>query len=81
MTKLQSDLAHKKKIVPSELASTVILAEQSQKRNHRKELRDVVRVFNKFVENDLSCMLVTEELGDLNTRDMAGFGDEILGIG
>ena len=50
--------------------NVMILDEEVKKRQYVKDLRSLVKAFNKFVEGHLAGMLAVEELGGPVVGDM-----------
>ncbi len=67
---------------PSEvLAKEIIQAQHQRKIHYVKELRKLVKAFNKFVEEHLAPMLAAEELGGPVVGDMIDVDDATLEAG
>lgn len=66
---------------PEELAKAILLEEQVRKRHYVKGLRNLVRAFNKFVEEHLAAMLAVEELGGPVVGEMLQVDKEALKAG
>lgn len=64
---------------PSETLAKEIIQEQHQRKIHYvKELRKLVKAFNKFVEEHLAAMLAAEELGGPVVGDMVDINEDTL---
>lgn len=79
--KLQSEFDSNKQLSPDELANKIIFDQQQKKRRYAKELRNLMRAFNKFVDKHLAAMLAVEELGGPVVGDMLDIDEEILKAG
>ena len=67
---------------PSEdLAREIIQKQHQRKIHHVKELRKLVKAFNKFVEEHLAAMLAAEELGGPVVGDMIEIDESTLEAG
>lgn len=76
--KLQSEQASTTQVSSAELVKGMILHEQTMKRQYVKDLRTLVKAFNKFVEGHLAGMLAVEELGGPMVGDMMEVDEEVL---
>ena len=66
----------------SEALARAIIQEQHQRKVHYvKELRKLVKAFNKFVEEHLAAMLAAEELGGPVVGDMIDIDEDMLEAG
>lgn len=64
---------------PSETLAKDIIQEQHQRKVHYvKELRKLVRAFNKFVDEHLAAMLAAEDLGGPVVGDVVDINEETL---
>lgn len=79
--KLQAEEAVDSRISPTELVQGFILHEQTQKRHYVRQLRNLVRVFNRFIEEHLAGMLAVEELGGPVVGDMLEVDEATLKAG
>ncbi|KAF6238699.1 hypothetical protein HO173_003205 [Letharia columbiana] len=52
-----------RKRAPRNRANTIIQEQQQRKRHYMMALRDLVKAFNKFVDEQLAAMLAAEDLG------------------
>ncbi len=67
---------------PFDVLAREIIQEQHQRKIHYvKELRKLVKAFNKFVEEHLAAMLAAEELGGPVVGDMIEINESILEAG
>lgn len=63
------------------LVQGLMTEEQAKKRHYARGLRNLVKVFNKFIEEHLSAMLAAEELGGPVVGNLLHIDDEILKAG
>lgn len=76
--KLQSKQTSSSQASSTELVKGMILEEQAKKRQCVKDLRNLIKAFNKFVEGHLAGMLAVEELGGPVVGDMMEVDEEVL---
>lgn len=63
------------------LVKGLMTEEQAKKRHYVRGLRNLVKVFNTFIEEHLSAMLAAEELGGPVVGDLLHIDDEVLKTG
>lgn len=63
------------------LVKGLMTEEQAKKRHYVRGLRNLVKVFNTFIEEHLSAMLAAEELGGPVVGDLLHIDDEVLKAG
>lgn len=66
---------------PEDMVRELMHEQQQRKIFYRKELRKLVRAFNRFVEEYLAGMLAVEELGGPVVGDMIDVDDAVLSAG
>ncbi len=64
-----------------ELAKAMIQQQQQQKRHYIMALRNLVKSFNKFVDEQLAAMLAAEDLGGPVVGDLVEINEEMLKAG
>ena len=64
-----------------ELGKAVIQQQQQQKRHYIMALRNLVKAFNKFVDEQLAAMLAAEDLGGPVVGDLVEINEEMLKAG
>ncbi|KAF6240013.1 hypothetical protein HO173_001621 [Letharia columbiana] len=64
-----------------ESANTIIQEQQQRKRHYMMALRDLVKAFNKFVDEQLAAMLAAEDLGGPTVGDSVEVDEEMLKAG
>ena len=64
-----------------ELAKTMIQDQQQQKRHYMMALRNLLKAFNKFVDEQLAVMLAAEDLGGPVVGDLVELNEEMLKAG
>lgn len=79
--KLRSEQASIAQMSSTEIVKVMILDEEVKKRQYVKDLRSLVKAFNKFVEGHLAGMLAVEELGGPVVGDMLEVDEEALKVG
>lgn len=65
-------------VVPTELGRDLLLKQQAQKRQYERNLKNLIRAFNKFVVERLAGMLAAEELGGPAVREMIDISEDRL---
>lgn len=65
-------------VVPTELAKDLVLKRQAQKRQYERNLKNLIRAFNKFVAERLAGMLAAEELSEPAVGEMIGINEDRL---
>lgn len=78
---LESEQASQDSIAPDELAHGIISNQQKQKTHYAKELRYLMKAFNRFVEEHLASMLAVEELGGPLVGDLSDVDEDTLRAG
>lgn len=63
------------------LVQGLMTEEQAKKKHYARGLRNLVKVFNKFIDEHLSAMLAAEELGGPVVGNLLHVDDEILKTG
>lgn len=76
--KLRSEQSSSSQASSTESVKDMILNEQTKKRQYMRDLRNLVKVLNKFVEGHLAGMLAVEELGGPVVGDMMEVDEEVL---
>lgn len=76
--KLRSDQASSSEASSTEVVRDLIVEEQAKKRQYVKDLRNLIKAFNKFVEGQLAGMLAVEGLGGPVVGDMMEVDEEVL---
>lgn len=76
--RLRSEHASRSQVSSKELVEGMILDQQIKKRQYMKDLRSLVKAFNKFVEGYLAGMLAVEELGGPVVGDLMEVDEEAL---
>lgn len=79
--KLQAKHAADSQVSTEGLVKRLMTEEQAKKRQYVRGLRNLVKVFNTFVEEHLSAMLAAEELGGPVVGDLLDIDEEILKAG
>ena len=64
-----------------DVAKMLITEQQQRKVHYAKELRELVRSFNKFVNEQLAIMLAAEDLGGPTVGDDLELDDDVLKAG
>lgn len=81
MKRLQSEQISQDQVTPDELANKIIQDQQKQKSHFTKELRYLMKAFNRFVEEYLAGMLAAEELGGPIVGDLSDIDEGTLKAG
>ncbi|MCJ1463815.1 hypothetical protein MMC07_002424 [Pseudocyphellaria aurata] len=68
--RLRSEYASRSQVSSKEMVEAMILDQQIRKRQYMKDLRSLVKAFNRFVEGHLAGMLAAEELNGPVVGDM-----------
>ena len=63
------------------LVKGLVTEEHAKKRHYVRGLRNLVKVFNTFIEEHLSAMLAAEELGGPVVGDLLHIDEEVLKVG
>ena len=79
--KIQSQQAERSKQSVQDVAKLLITEQQERKVQYAKELRNLVRGFNKFVSEHLAVMLAAEDLGGPIVGDDLRLDDNTLKVG
>lgn len=79
--KLEFEQTSQDNVAPDELANGIILDQQKQKIHYAKELRYLMKAFNRFVEEHLAGMLAAEELGGPIVGDLSDIDEGTLKAG
>ena len=64
-----------------DVAKAMIHEQRERRRRHMSELRKLVVVFNKFVDEQLAVMIAAEDLGGPVVGDLLDIDDEVLKAG
>lgn len=79
--KLRSENEEQSGKSAEELAKAMIEEQQQRKRHYTSELRNLVKAFNKFVDEQLAVMLAAEDLGGPVVGDLVEIDEEMLKAG
>lgn len=79
--RIRSEQASSSRVSSTELVEGMILDEQTKKRHYVKDLRNLVKCFNKFVDGHLAGMLAVDEFGGPVVGDMMEVDEEVLKTG
>ena len=79
--KLRREHQEQSQKLPEALAKDILQKEHQRKIRYVKELRKLVKAFNKFVGEHLAAMLAAEDLGGPVVGDMIGIDDDTLDAG
>ncbi|KAL9134724.1 MAG: hypothetical protein Q9175_004088 [Cornicularia normoerica] len=79
--KLRSENEEQSGKSAEELAKAMIEEQQQRKRHYTSALRNLVKAFNKFVDEQLAVMLAAEDLGGPVVGDLVEIDEEMLKAG